>query len=93
MPNYTYPGVDPLHAAVKNKFGVTAFDDLEIVSAALVAARASEIIAGAGPVGKFDAAHLKAIHHHLFQDIYEWVGHTRDERGRHRGDGAVTAKN
>jgi cell filamentation protein len=25
---------------------------------------------------------LKAIHRHLFQDVYEWAGHTRDEKVR-----------
>jgi hypothetical protein len=35
---------------------------------------------GHGPTGQFDAAHLKAIHHHLFQDVFEWSGRTRDER-------------
>ncbi len=24
----------------------------------------------------FDAEHLKAIHRHLFQDVYEWAGST-----------------
>ena len=27
--------------------------------------------------GNFDYAHMKAIHHHLFQDIYEWAGQER----------------
>ncbi len=35
---------------------------------------------GQGPKGQFDPAHLKAIHRHLFQDVYEWGGRTRDER-------------
>jgi cell filamentation protein len=25
----------------------------------------------------FDLAHLQAIHHHLFQDIYDWAGEIR----------------
>ena len=29
------------------------------------------------PTGKFDLAHLKAIHRHLFQDIYDWAGEIR----------------
>jgi cell filamentation protein len=41
--------------------------------------RRAEIDAGFGPKGEFDAAHLKAIHRHLFQDVYEWAGRTRDE--------------
>lgn len=44
-----------------------------------VAGRAVELAAGLGPHGNFDADHLKAIHRHLFQDVYEWAGHTRDE--------------
>lgn len=29
--------------------------------------------------GKFDAGHLKAIHRHIFQDVYEWAGTTRGD--------------
>jgi cell filamentation protein len=29
------------------------------------------------PSGSFNLAHLKAIHHHLFQDIYDWAGEIR----------------
>lgn len=29
------------------------------------------------PVGNFDLPHLKSIHHHLFQDVYEWAGEIR----------------
>lgn len=29
------------------------------------------------PRGDFDLAHLKAIHAHLFQDVYDWAGQTR----------------
>lgn len=27
--------------------------------------------------GNFDYAHMKAIHHHIFQDVYEWAGQER----------------
>lgn len=64
---------------LKNKLGVTTHDELQRLEAALVAARYTEIQAGLGPSGNFDAEHVKAIHHHLFQDVYEWAGHTRDE--------------
>ena len=76
MPNYTYPGSETL----KNVLGITDNDQLERIEAAFVAARRAEIAAGRGPTGQFDAAHIKAIHRHLFQDVYEWAGHTRDER-------------
>ncbi|WP_104825433.1 Fic family protein [Rhizobium sp. NXC24] len=47
-----------------------------------IAIRLVEIAMGAGPRGNLDLAHLKALHHHIFQDVYEWAGHTRDERVR-----------
>jgi cell filamentation protein len=38
--------------------------------------RASEPL----PSGDFDVAHYRAIHRHLFQDVYEWAGETRTVR-------------
>jgi cell filamentation protein len=62
VPNYTYPGTD----TVKNKLGARTHDELEGREAELVFGRATEIRLGVGPKGQFDAAHLKAIHRHLF---------------------------
>jgi cell filamentation protein len=73
--NYTYPDTD----TVKNKFGEIDFEKLEHREGRLIAARLLEIEAGNSPEGQFDGDHLKAIHRHLFQDVYEWAGHTRDE--------------
>jgi cell filamentation protein len=73
--NYTYPNTD----TVKNKFGETDLDRLERLEASAVAARLVEIEAGYGPKGQFNVDHLKAIHRHLFQDVYEWAGQTRDQ--------------
>ena len=28
---------------------------------------------------RFDRAHLAALHRHVFQDVFEWAGHMRDE--------------
>lgn len=30
------------------------------------------------PEGDFDYLHIKAIHHHLFQDVYDWAGEERN---------------
>lgn len=38
---------------------------------------AAQRIAEGIPFGKFDFAHLRAIHRHLFQDIYDWAGEIR----------------
>lgn len=76
MPNYTYPGTQ----TVKNKFGITDERVLTRLEGAFVEARQTEIALRYGPKGRFDAAHLKSLHQHLFQDVYEWAGRTRDER-------------
>lgn len=76
MPGYALDDGETL----KNKLGATAPEELEKREADLVARRDIEMRLGGGPEGKFDAEHLKAIHQHLFQDVYEWAGHTRDER-------------
>lgn len=87
MPGYTYPGTNTL----KNKLGATTHDELEEREAAYVAARRVEIEAGHGPPLQLDAEHLKALHRHLFQDVYEWAGHTRDEQVR-LGDGSIATE-
>jgi cell filamentation protein len=46
------------------------FDEVE---RELVTGRAAEGL----PAGRFDLPHLRAIHHHLFQDIYDWAGELR----------------
>jgi hypothetical protein len=45
--NYTYRGTH----TVKNTFGVTDYDELECIAAAIVKARYTEIDAGSGPIG------------------------------------------
>jgi cell filamentation protein len=85
--DYTCPGTDTL----KNKYGETDFGKLKRCEAHPVAARQVEIEAGYGPPGHFDADHLRAIHRHLFQDVYEWAGRTRDERV-HLSDGTIATE-
>ena len=36
--------------------------------------------------GRFDARHLQAIHHHIFQDVYEWAGDFRTVNISKSGD-------
>ena len=76
MPGYTLDdGI-----TLKNKLGAVSHDELEAAEADYVSYRLLQFELGHGPSGRFDAAHLKAIHLYLFQDVYEWAGHTRDER-------------
>jgi cell filamentation protein len=76
MPNYTLPDSE----TVKNKLGAHSHDELESLEVGAVVARHTEHLLDPRIPPTFDTAHLKAIHRQLFQDVYEWSGHTRDER-------------
>ena len=66
---YVYPGTDVL----KNKLGIRNGAELDRFERLATTQRAREGI----PRGNFDFAHLRAIHKHLFQDVYDWAGQVR----------------
>jgi cell filamentation protein len=66
---YFYPGTDIL----KNKLGIRDKDELDRMERRLVTQRARDGV----PSGRFDLAHLRTVHHHLFQDVYDWAGEIR----------------
>lgn len=69
---YVYPGTQVL----KNKPGLRNADTLQIFEHEQSAKRAEEL--NDRPVaGRFDLDHLKAVHKHLFQDVYAWAGEIR----------------
>jgi cell filamentation protein len=81
--SYTYPNEsdDPDRRDVlRNKLGIRSNGELRRAEYELTRFRQAELFEGGGPKGNFDAAHLKAIHGFIFQDVYEWAGHTRNER-------------
>jgi cell filamentation protein len=59
-----------------NKLGLRSQAELDAFEAEISNARAEEPLPG----GALDFAHYKAIHHHLFQDVYEWAGQVRTVR-------------
>ena len=80
--SYTYPNQDDQPDktdVLRNKFGIRSQAELRAAEYAATDRRQTEIYLGKGPAGKFDKAHLKALHRHIFQDVYEWAGHTRNE--------------
>ncbi|AWI62529.1 Fic family protein [Sinorhizobium fredii] len=80
--SYTYPDVpgDPDRTGVlRNKLSLTTHSELRPAEYALTNIRQIEITEGRGPSDNFETAHLKAIHGYIFQDVYEWAGHTRNE--------------
>jgi cell filamentation protein len=58
---------------LRNKLGLTDAAELDQVERTLVLTRLEDGV----PTGGFDLRHLQAIHHHLFQDLYEWAGELR----------------
>ena len=66
---YRYPNCHVL----RNKLNIRDPSLLNDVERRLVAERLNQRI----PDGNFDLSHLKAIHKHLFHDIYEWAGELR----------------
>jgi cell filamentation protein len=72
---YVYPGTSIL----RNRLGITDPDFLDKQERVLVALRIRRNV----PRGNFDLKHLRAIHRHLFQDIYEGrrAAHGRDQQG------------
>lgn len=67
-----YPGTNVL----KNLRGLTDPELLERFEARQTHRRIAELIDTPAP-GRFDIAHLKAIHRYIFQDVYEWAGQFR----------------
>jgi cell filamentation protein len=69
---YAYPGSSVLRnlADLRNAEGLAAFE-ANAVWARLIQLEASPL------PGRFDTAHLKAIHRHIFQDVYDWAGQFR----------------
>ena len=67
---YCYP---PDYTVLRNRLGIQDAKALDAAERALVAQRLLEPV----PAGDFDLDHLKAIHRHLFQDVYAWAGEVR----------------
>jgi len=66
---YRLPG----STVLRNKLGIMEAGVLDEIERRLVVQRAREGV----PTGDFDLRHLRAIHRHLFQDVYDWAGKVR----------------
>lgn len=67
-----YPGTTVL----RNKLNIEDQAKLDEFELPLFLTRADEEV----PTGNLDYEHYKVVHHHLFQDIYEWAGEVRTIR-------------
>ena len=70
--DYCYSGTSVL----KNKLNLRSAEELADFEAEVSDARADEAL----PTGNLDFSHFRAIHQHLFQDVYEWAGQIRNVR-------------
>lgn len=70
--DFTIPGTGVL----RNKLGITDSAALLKATTDSTVLRLAEL--HASPIrGGFDSAHLQAIHHRLYQDLYDWAGELR----------------
>lgn len=73
LPGYLYPNSNVLI----NKQNLRTNEELDAYERAETSFRALEI--ELKPIqGKFDFEHLKSIHKHLFQNVYDWAGQPRE---------------
>lgn len=75
---YSYKGLDVL----KNRAGLRDADLLEAFELEMSALRSEEPL----PRGRFGPAHYRAVHKHLFQDVYPWAGRYRTVRTSKQGN-------
>ena len=72
MDSYFIPGTQTL----RNRFGILDEGQLEDAERCATYYRSLELSVAPVP-GHFDLEHLKAIHHALFRDVYDWAGQLR----------------
>jgi cell filamentation protein len=66
---YVYPGT----AVLRNKLNIRDTDQLDFHEREIATQRIRQGV----PTGNFDLKHLRAIHRHIFQDVYDWAGEIR----------------
>jgi cell filamentation protein len=69
---YCYPGTTVLI----NKVGLRDQNELDAFESEISLQRSTEAL----PNGTLNYAHYRAIHRHLFQDVYKWAGKVRTVR-------------
>lgn len=69
---YCYRGT----AILRNKVGLRDAEALEAFELEMSTLRSEEPL----PKGRFGPAHYRAVHRHLFQDVYSWAGRFRTVR-------------
>jgi len=68
---------DDRHGVLRNRLGITDAAQLEPHIARMSFIRVAELEERPLP-GNFDIPHLRAIHRHIFQDVFPWAGDFRE---------------
>lgn len=92
--SYFYPPPDD--ATMRNVQDIRDPQALQVFEYGATALRQKQLYMDPSIVARtYDAAHVRSIHRHLFQDVYEWAGEYRTQNmtkvGRVRGFADVTA--
>ncbi len=75
--DFTYdPHSERGNACPRNFFGIVDYARLQPVETVFALKRVVQI-ENNGVTGSFDPAHLRSIHHFLFQDVFPWAGQFR----------------
>jgi cell filamentation protein len=72
----TDPYLEPGTGVLRNRLGITTARELAAVEAALSASRLIDLEQRRLP-GDYDLGHLRAFHHYIFGDVYDWAGELR----------------
>jgi cell filamentation protein len=76
--DYLYPAAPGQPDVLRNHLGLTDLAQWHVAERVLTHGRYAELVGNPELVPQtFDVAHWKSIHHHLFQDMYEWAGQFR----------------
>lgn len=81
------PYLDPETGVLRNKIGARRSEALHKAEGDLSFARMIQLL-DRPPAPTGDLTELRAIHRHLFQDVYEWAGELRTVDIRKNIDGA-----
>lgn len=73
MDPYVYPGTSVL----RNLRDIRDAGRLAKFEMDMTTRRVGELLLESESMGRFDTAHLQAIHRHIFQDVYPWAGEFR----------------
>ena len=70
--------IEPDSNVLRNRLGATTAEGLRSAENDLLEFRVAELRSRPSLIARtYDLSHLKALHFHLFQDVYEWAGDLR----------------